>query len=504
MSYSCKILIISLLVVVRLLIVILIGNSFEGDEVVVLYWGRYWLTHDEWHLLSTADVASWETLSAYFYGGIDLLGINPRWAALALGFFEILIVYKWVTQVYNRDLAFWVALVMLALPYHLFFSLALGPLNAGVWTALYLWAEAHQSSRVFRFFVTVAGLMHYASFRLIYLWSVIKSIFDKKYFRIIPETMGLVTLLALLAIFFKDQLSYFFDKGRYLVDRGLVYFIWMYLQSLLIWLVPFFGDLFGVIQKYQFDDLGRAFQQMRGGDTPLSFPFSVAFAMGLWTSYQDRHFKAYLSLLLLAFLTVGWTATLVHFVFLIPVFALFIGYGLMKIKGLYPRGGLIVLVSFFAIVTLSNLAFLYRIKNPEPHYLMQDFIQETRVRVNRLVPDPSEVLYVASTQTLFLRYFAQKNNLDWTFFYENSDLWIIETRAKIQNENIRYMVVLEPHDSQSVNPEIMSFYKESLIRYQDNLKLIESNFLIKAKTDIVLANQLKVATLYEVDIKARY
>jgi len=505
MFSRCNLFLIFSLVLLKVTVLIGLGYSLEGDEVVVLFWGRQWILNQDWYFLSSQDVATWETLSAYLFGGISLLKINPRWMSFFLSLLELFFLYKWASHVHSRSMGILVVIICSTLPYHIFFSLSLGPLNAGFLTSLYLYLETFPSNPIKRFFVTILGLWYYTSFRLILLWVGIKRLASGHFKSLWPEVFGTSFFLGFLFIFFTNDFALFFHKGAYLTERGIEYFSSMYFQSLLIWFIPFFQYFFAFLSQFQFDDLGRAFLQFQSVDTPLTFPLSILFANGIWHSLRRRIYLPYLFLLLLGWLVVGWTATLVHFVFLTPVIAFFIGIGFDSLKLIFSAKTFLrvrIIICLWCSLSLLNLT--WQIYNPSPDDLFQEIVTHPIYEVTRLGIKPSETLFVATNQTLYLRYFANLKNLNWTFLYENIDTWFFQTRNLIVSEQIRYLVVLEPFNSNSTNPALKKANEDSLLLFQKYRSLFESNFILISKRSIVLKNNLKVATVYEIDLNARF
>jgi hypothetical protein len=482
-----------------------LGQSIEGDEAVVLYWGRQWWLKNEWHLITQTDVPTWESFTAYLFGGFDLASINPRWISLTLSLFEVGFLFLWVQTVHSRKLAILSSLSMLSFPYHAFLGLSLGPLNAGFLTALYLWLDSLPNSPVRRFIVTLVGLGYYAAFRVLLLWKGIKHLVKKEVKPLLPEILGTLVFLAGLFFFLYEEFFYFFNKGAYLVERGPQYFLFMYFQSFMVWFVPFFNSIFSFLKIYQFDDLGRAFMQHQTFDTPFGLPLSLLFLLGVWSVRHQPRYYSYLGLLLLSYLLMGWTATLVHFAFLVPIFAFFVAFGFLELERLLSIRQLFytrVSVALWVLISMGNFTFQFYF--PKPENLLQEFVAHPVYEVKNQKLNLNEVLFVAADQPIFLRYYADKEKLNWSFFYENPHTWILETRGRIQNGKTRYLVVIEPFDSKSENPEIKKMFENSIRLNEQYRALLRANFVIKSERSLFLKNHLKVATLYEIDPQAQF
>jgi hypothetical protein len=535
----------SSLILIRLLVLMSLGESFEGDEITILYWCRQWILNNQWFLITSQDVPAWETLGGYLFAGFDLLGFHPRVLAFFLGLLEIYCVYLWIQKKYSPDLAWTGALFMLAMPYHVFFSLVTGPLAAGLWTVLYLYCDDEYKKS--RFFVVVGGFLYYASFRFLLVWFFLKGFYSnllkkssflkgsyflkkssskegasskegvssleevsslrganlfRRFHFYSPEILGIGVGFVLLYFFSEERqgLELFFKKGQYLMERGWGYFIPLYFQSFFVWFIPFWQKILPFFETISYNDLGRAFSQIRGWDTPLSILMSVYFILGIIKSFQQRKNLWELGLIFFSWILVGWTATFVHFVFLIPVVIFIVSFGFHETRKFLSLRSqkFLLLVSLF-LATLSNLVMVYNLKNPPPHALMQDRVHRVIMDVLKTGIPREKILFVASNQVHFLRYFAEKHNVRWTFFYENPDRWILEKRAYLREHGFSHLLVLPPSEYDILNPDLQDFvqkFEKEFARYQD---LIPSNFVIKSEKHFSLENGVPIGILYEVD-----
>ncbi|MCS6837205.1 MAG: hypothetical protein NZ480_00010, partial [Bdellovibrionaceae bacterium] len=422
-------------------------DRWDGDEVIVLYWGKQWLSEGKFLLLTDQNLPTWETPAAYLFGFIDSFSISPRWLAFFFSGLELLCFYWLARSLFDGLWARRAFLILLSMPYHFFMTTALGPMNTGWLWVFYLFVEV-RGWVFWRSFTLLSGMLYYAVFRVVTFWKII-FVERFRFRKIWPELASLVLLGVLLTTF--GSWSQFLHKGSYFWERGIYYWVTQYVQSVLIWFVPFWGEI-PFFSIRHFNDLGLAFLQLNK-DTPLSFVWSVVFAWQLRGLFNRPQIKKYFWLLLFGIFLMGWSATLTHFVAFSCIFALLVTASLQAI----PKAKVIFYLGL-SWALLSNGFIIYRLYLDKSPVLSRFASLPIQKAMSDAKGDSEKIYVLTQSQVFYVRYLAQKFQFQWRYLPADFSQAPLIDYQYFLRLGIKYLVLLAPVDFENPNPELRKHY----------------------------------------------
>lgn len=353
------------------------GEAYEVDQAMILYWGR-----DHWRNGTLAvfgpEFTRWEMLASYLYGGLDLLGVDPRAGVLALSTLEIALTGAVACRLWSRGAGL-VAMAFLAvLPWHVFYSSIVGTCVAvGIWPLVLLLGNAGGAGdgRLTggRLAGDVAlralGLWHYSAFRVYlaaeFLWAAARR-------RARPAALAVggfaVFLAATLALEPESWRQAFF-RGEYVfgtpdyrwweaVPRGL-----LFLLTPMKYLAREISDM----------EVGTALVDLLGPFAlPLGGPGTLLAGLGVRAllsrdgavtgpSREAERFLLFFGAF--ALVTVSFAASFTHLLFLVPVLVLAMARGCAAL-GPRWRGPALFVVGVWCAVDSARLASSYSVPDP--------------------------------------------------------------------------------------------------------------------------------------------
>ncbi|WP_415061555.1 hypothetical protein [Bdellovibrio sp.] len=464
--------------------------GMEGDEAVVVYWGRKWIEEGRWLLISYGEIPAWETPSAYFFGALDLWGISPRVGAVFISFLEVGLCYLWVLRRSSRETALLAATFLALMPWHFFFSYVLGPCVAGLWTSLYLLDLKNPFGRMF---VSFGGLAYYASFRVVLLWGGLVNLMRRRWWKLGADIAGAVTFFGALFLLGEDHIKGFISKGSYLVERGWQEALHHYLNAVLLWWLPPLQTHWGKISEISMDDVGYGFANMLGPQSPLSYGTSLFFAWGLYICFKNRTDRDICGLFLLALVLVGFSPSYVHFPFILPVVAFVAAVGASQILKKNQRAVMAVYLSL--LLSLGTLA-----------YMLGGLKSRDRWRIFSGDSEKVSQLVLAQTKAPFIwtsgidytkaRLAADRAGIPITFFGINHVDWLNRMQMMERENKAKWVFIQAITMLERPRPEIKNLLLEAQKDYEKRLILFENNHFIKSKKEISY-DGITLGVLYE-------
>lgn len=466
--------------------------GMEGDEVAVIYWGRQWIQSGQFILISADEMSAWETPVAYFFGGLDLLGVSPRVGAVALSFVEIGMCYLWAKRRGGELVGLTAAAFLAMIPWHFFFSYVLGPCVAGLWTSLYLLDVKNLLGRAA---INVGGIFYYASFRVVLAWGGLKNLLRRNFRDFVVDVASGILAVGILFLMGIEHLKGFFDKGSYLVDkRGLIEWLHHYLNALVLWWTPPLQVFWKGLSQYSMDDVGFGFANILGFQTPLSVGISVFFAWGLYVCFKSKN-RDLVYLFALAILLVGFSPSFVHFPFILPVVAFIAAMGAMQYverSGSWRWVRVALFIGFVAQVVM--------ILNFHRNDRWQTFtgLSEKIPGVVKQQTGSEKFIWISGYDYYKDRLVADRHKLELYAFETQLYPWLDKIRQSLKDENTRWIFIHTRVADEHPRPEVLKLIQDLRVDLENRSRYIELNLQIASKKDVVVDGQ-KIGILYEVD-----
>lgn len=468
----------------------LFPSGMEGDEAVVVYWGRKWIEEGRWILISFGEIPAWETPSAYFFGALDLWGISPRVGAVFISFFEIGLCYLWVLRRHSRHTALMAATFLSLMPWHFFFSYVLGPCVAGVWTCLYLLDLKNPLARIW---VSVGGLAYYASFRVILLWGGLVQLVRRSWRGLAADVTGGLLFLGTLFLLGEDHIKGFFSKGSYLFERGWGEALQHYLNAVLLWWLPPLQTHWGQISQVSMDDVGYGFANVLGFHSPLSYGTSLFFGWGLYVCFKNKTDRDVCGLFLFALLLVGFSPSYVHFPFILPVVAFIAARGATQFQQKHKRAVVVI----YASLILSVGTLVYMLSGLKTRDRWRIFSGDSEM-VSQLVLAQTKTPFVWSSGVDYTkaRLVADRQGLPVTFFGTSQVDWLSRVQMLIRENKSKWFFIQAITMVESPRPDVQVLLLEAQKDYEKRLLLFENNHFIKNKK-VIVHEGVTLGVLYE-------
>lgn len=464
--------------------------GMEADEAVVIFWGRKWIEEGRFVLLAFGELPPWETLAAYFFGGLDLIGIPPRWGAVALSFLEVGLCYLWSKRRISKEVGLLAATILSLMPWHFFFSFVLGPCVAGLWTSLYLLDLRNPFAR---FFISVGGLLYYASFRVILLWAGLRALLRKRWGTLATDVFVAIGILLFLLVYDVEQFKAFFSKGSYLVDRGVKEALHHYLNSIVLWWAPPLQIFWERLSAYSMDDVGYGFANLLVWSSPLSYGISAFFAIGLHYCYKCKIHRDLVFLFILSILFLGFSPSYVHFPFILPVVAFISAIGLNFIVQKF-KSGIYWAYGSFAMGLLTLI------------FIVSGFGERDRWRIfsgaSEAVPNllseylNGNVIWTVGLDYSRARLVADRSKIPITFFGSDSNDWLMRMRLLKSQHKAQWVFIQGLTLTEHPRPELQKVFLDGKEEYLKRLKLFENNNFIKSKRTLSFEGY-QLGVLYE-------
>ena len=464
--------------------------GMEADEAVVVYWGRKWLQEGRLVLMASGELPPWETPAAYFFGALDLIGISPRWGAVALSFLEVGLCYLWSRRRTSKQIALLSATFLSLMPWHFFFSFVLGPCVAGLWTSLYLLEIKNPVGRIA---VSVGGLLYYASFRVLLIWSGLRALLNNRWKFLVNDILAGLIALGLLLLLGIEQFKAFFSKGSYLLDRGLTEALHHYLNSVVLWWVPPLQMFWPKLSAYSMDDVGYGFANVLVWSSPLSYGISIFFAMGLFYCYKFKENRDLLGLFLLTVFFLGFSPSYVHFPFILPVVAFVSAQGASYVVE-RKKGGIYWCYTALLIGVCTLI------------FMMSGFGSRDRWRIfsgdSEAVPKlisqytDAKTVWTVGLDYSRARLVADRVDIPLTFFGTDSNDWLMRMRLLQSQHKAQWVFIQGLSLVDHPRPELQKIFRESHEEYLKRLKLFENNNFIKGK-QVLSFEGYQLGVLYE-------
>lgn len=465
-------------------------NGLEGDEAVVVYWGRKWIQEGQWVLVASGELPPWETPAAYFFGALDLVGIPPRWGAVALSFVEVGLCYVWCKRRALKEIALLAAAFLSLMPWHFFFSFVLGPCVAGLWTSLYLMDFKGPLGRIL---VSVGGLLYYASFRLILIWGGLRALIKRNWQVLIVDILAGLVVLGALLIYDMAQFKAFFTKGSYLFERGFVEALHHYLNAFVLWWVPPLQIFWQSLSEYSMDDVGYGMASLLVWSSPLSYGISVFFAIGLFQSYSFKKYRDLALLFCIAIPLLGFSPGYVHFPFILPVVAFISAMGANFIAQKFARG----IYWIYGALLIGVLTIMFMIGGFHHRDSLRIFSGDSEKIQQMLLEYPvDQVLWTVGLDYPKARLAAHRSGIPMTVFGTDSNDWLMRMHLLQTQYGTKWVfiqgLVLKDHP----RPEVKKIIQDGQNEYFQRLKLFENNNFIKSKKTLT-SEGIQLGVLYE-------
>ncbi|KYG63070.1 hypothetical protein AZI86_15230 [Bdellovibrio bacteriovorus] len=468
-------------------------TGMEGDEVHVVYWGRQWIQSKQWLLIDVGDLPAWETPSAYIFGGLDLVGINPRWGAVAISFLELAMCYLWTARRSDKQTALMATAFLSLMPWHFFFSYVLGPCVAGFWTSLYLLDIKNPLGRVLG---NMGGLLYYVSYRVLLVWGGLVNLYRRQWKTLgIDILSGLVTL-AVLAMFGGNHLKGFFAKGSYLVStREPIEWVYHYLNSFILWWMPPLQVWWEQLSEYSAGDVGFGFAHSLGFQTPLSLGTSLFFGWGLYISYKDKKYRDLLGLFVLSLVCVGFGPSFVHFPFILPVVAFLAAIAASRALQKNKRNRVLVIMS----LVLSVASLVVVISNLGHSDKWRTFTSKTELIPSAVRAEIGTTSFVWTAGADLARATLAADRADLSVFgFSTSFLnWVNEITREAYAKKTPWVFIQNTPAPVHPRPKViqeMQVFKED---FDSRIKFFEANVSVSSKKTIVV-DGVEIGILYEI------
>lgn len=447
--------------------------GMEADEAVVVYWGRKWIEEGRWVLISFGELPAWEAPAAYFFGALDLVGIPPRWGAVFISFLEVGLCYGWVLRRYEHKTALLAATFLALLPWHFFFSYVLGPCVAGLWTCLYLWDFKNPLARLF---VAGAGLLYYASFRVILLWGGSLNLWRRRGARLAADIAGGLAVIGVLFFMGDDQIKGFFSKGSYLLERGWWEVLHHYLNAFLLWWVPPLQSYWEGLSAYSMDDVGYGFANVLGFQSPLSLGTSLFFAWGLFKCFKSKVHLDICGLFIMALVLVGFSPSYVHFPFILPVVAFIAAVGATDFLQNNKRAILLIYLSL--TISLTTLVFMLTGLKSRDQWRIFSGDSET---ISQLVRAEAgrNFIWTVGVDFTKARLVADRMGVPLTFFGTDQRSWLNRVHGLLSETKANWVFIQASTRPAHPRPEVHKLLQEAQEEYQKRLFIFENNFPVK-------------------------
>lgn len=465
--------------------------GMEGDEAVVVYWGRKWIQEGQFLLVSFGELPAWETPAAYFFGGLDLLGVPPRWGAVALSFLEIGLCYGWTRRRGSARIALLSATFLALMPWHFFFSFVLGPCVAGLWTCLYLFEF---KNALVRGMVTAGGLLYYASFRVLLFWRGLLSLCDRQWGRLGVDLVATCSVLGVLYFLEEQQFLGFFVKGQYLLERGGWEAAHHYLNAVLLWWTPPLQAFWSGLSVFSMDDVGFVFANLLGIQSPLSYGISIFFAVGLFICIKQRRHRDLAYLFVLSIIFIGFSPSYVHFPFLLPAVAFLAAAGALWWLEEKKFGRIFLL--FTLCLALATLVYMISgFKSRDSWRTLAGDSENAALILKKELGQP--FVWTAGVNFLKARLVADRERLPLTFFGTNQIEWLNRVQMLERQSGLKWVFIQANPQEDHPRTEIRKLLEEGRADYLKRLTLFENNHYVKSKKSIVHEG-ITLGVLYEV------
>lgn len=466
--------------------------GMEGDEVVVVYWGRKWITEGQWLLISHGELPAWETPAAYFFGALDLMGIPPRIGAVTISFVEIFFCYLWVRRRGDPTLGLLAASFLSLMPWHFYFSYVLGPCVAGLWTSLYLLDVRNPLGRIL---ITLGGLFYYVSFRVTLFWGGLVHLWRRRWALLVVDILGGLFALAILwLVGGAEQLREFFTKGSYLVvQRGPLEWLHHYLNSLFLWWLPPLQVYWHRLTMYSMDDVGFGLANSLGFQSPLSWGTAIFFGWGLYLCFKKKEHQDLLGLFLLAVVLVGFSPSYVHFPFILPVVAFIAARGGQALLG--KKNGFLVLITSL-LVSLASVVYVMTSMKANDRW--GTFSGKTEMLVAAIPPEATNQKFVWTAGEMYYsaRLAADRADIPLVGFSRSHAVWLSVLQSQMRRSNMHWVFVQATGRLNHPRPEKEVLLREAHADYLKRLAFFETNSNVRNKKPIMLDGE-EMGILYE-------
>lgn len=468
-------------------------TGLEGDEVYVVYWGRQWIQAHQWVLIHSGELPAWETPSAYIFGGLDLLGINPRWGAVAISFLEVGMCYLWTFRRSDKQTALLATAFLSLMPWHFFFSYVMGPCVAGFWTSLYLLDIKNPVGRIFG---NMGGLLYYVSYRVLLVWGGLVNLYRRNWKLFGLDVFSGLMTLALLAVFGLDHLKGFFAKGSYLVNtRAPIEWVFHYFNSFVLWWTPPLQVWWEKLSQYSVGDVGFGFAHSLGFQTPLSIGTSLFFAGGLYLCFKDKKYRDLGLLFVLSLVFVGFGPSFVHFPFILPVVAFIAALAASGALNKNKKNRLLVILSLVLsvvslVVVISNLGHSDRWKT---------FTSKTEMIPSAVWAEIGSTPFVWTAGADLARATLEADRAGVSVFgFSTSFLsWVNDITREASEKKTRWVFIQNTPEALHPRPKVIQEMKAFKEDYDNRLKFFEANVTVNSKKPIVV-DGVELGILYEI------
>lgn len=342
------------------------GENYEIDQSVILYWGREFLQKKSLAVFGP-EFTNWELLASYYYGAWDLLGLNPQWGALLLSIVEIALAAR-VAGLVGGVTVGWATLAVLAvLPWHVFYSSIVGTCVAvGIWPA-FLFLRG-RGAGVIAIGARVLGLWHYSAFRCFVVFEVLWAVARRQWRALIGPAVAGFAFVALTLLTQPELWRRLLFRGEYVFDVPGFHGMLNYVRAVFFFVSPLWENRIDAARAVSDMEIGSALVAFLGTTGwSLTFLGTGFFVFGLARFWRKRDELArwILGYFIFSVIAVGFAPSLTHYLFLVPVAALFMGVGIEALVR-ERRWGMGVFVFALTLMVWESARMIQFVSVPQP------------------------------------------------------------------------------------------------------------------------------------------
>lgn len=338
--------------------------GLDMDEANILYWAGESLRTGKWSAYAP-EFTRWEMLPGYWYYAVEaLFPAYPRLGPTILSILEIAAT-GWLAGSLLGRRAGWAAAALLSLcPWHLYYSRIVGTC-VGVGLLAVVARQARE--RLGGAAVQTAGLLYYATFRLVALRVLLESLFQRRARAVLLSSVGLVTAMGIV-LALEGTIEPFLSRGAYNFQGVRLDALNNLLHALKAPFLPVPAAFAQTTDEFMADYVHTGLARSLGGSPPLGWALAALSAAGLLLlarlpKERKRRLGAEGLFLVGCWLLLGWMGpSLSRLLIVLPFLALFAALAVEGCRERWGRGaGVVVLAASLAGSSWSSADLVRRL-----------------------------------------------------------------------------------------------------------------------------------------------
>lgn len=327
--------------------------GLDIDEANILYWAQK-SVQDGQFLLYSPEFTQWEMIPGYFYQAIVYVTGVYRLGPAILGILELIALWFLARRLAGQRVA-WIATAFLAVcPWHIFYSRIVGTCTG--LSLLILTALLISDRYPLNLLNHIAGLLYYATYRLLILRLILQSLIRREWKRLIAP-IGATAVTLILVLVTQSSLKPFFGRGIYNIAKPKLTILSHYLFSLLSPFIPVLDPYAHTTDTFMADYVHAGFTFSLRENPPLGWGLSltliVLVLVEVWSLIRRKKLipmpkelqaEVYFVLGIVAILGV-MGPSFSRLLIVVPFLALFAGWAIEQLRARLDNGRYLFVVA---------------------------------------------------------------------------------------------------------------------------------------------------------------